>query len=83
MTEKVLMSGNHVIGEAAVRAGCRFYAGYLLPPRDELTEYMAGAMAKLNGGTFIQAEIEIAAINMLIGASMAGARVMTSSSSPV
>jgi len=82
VTEKLLMSGNHVIGEAAVRAGCRFYAGYPITPQNELTEYMAGAMAKLNDGTFIQAESEIAAINMLIGASMAGARVMTSSSSP-
>ena len=80
--EKVLMSGNHVIGEASVRAGCRFYAGYPITPQNELTEYMAGAMAKLDDGTFIQAESEIAAINMLIGASMAGARVMTSSSSP-
>ncbi|MBN1907096.1 MAG: 3-methyl-2-oxobutanoate dehydrogenase subunit VorB [Deltaproteobacteria bacterium] len=76
------MSGNHVIGEAAVRAGCSFYAGYPITPQNELTEYMAGAMAKLDDGTFIQAESEIAAINMLIGASMAGARVMTSSSSP-
>ncbi len=82
MAEKVLMSGNHVIGEAAVRAGCRFYAGYPITPQNELTEYMANAMARLSDGTFIQAESEIAAINMLIGASMAGARVMTSSSSP-
>ena len=76
------MSGNHVIGEAAVRAGCRFYAGYPITPQNELTEYMASAMAKLNDGTFIQAESEIAAINMVIGASMAGCRAMTSSSSP-
>jgi 2-oxoglutarate/2-oxoacid ferredoxin oxidoreductase subunit alpha len=76
------MSGNHIIGEAAVRAGCRFYAGYPITPQNELTEYMASAMAKLADGTFIQAESEIAAINMVIGASMAGARAMTSSSSP-
>lgn len=82
MTEKVLMSGNHVIGEAAVRAGCRFYAGYPITPQNELTEYMAGAMAKLEDGVFIQAESEIAAINMVIGASMAGCRTMTSSSGP-
>lgn len=82
MTDKVLMSGNHVVGEAAVRAGCRFYAGYPITPQNELTEYMAGAMAGLGDGTFIQAESEIAAINMVIGASMAGARAMTSSSSP-
>jgi 2-oxoglutarate ferredoxin oxidoreductase subunit alpha len=82
VTEKVLMSGNHVIGEAAIRAGCRFYAGYPITPQNELTEYMAGAMAKLVDGTFIQAESEIAAINMVIGASVAGCRAMTSSSSP-
>lgn len=82
MNHKVLMSGNHIVGEAAVRAGCRFYAGYPITPQNELTEYMAGAMSKLGDGTFIQAESEIAAINMVIGASMAGARSMTSSSSP-
>jgi 2-oxoglutarate ferredoxin oxidoreductase subunit alpha len=76
------MSGNHIIGEAAVRAGCRFYAGYPITPQNELTEYMAGAMARLGDGTFIQAESEIAAINMVIGASMAGCRAMTSSSGP-
>lgn len=76
------MRGSHVIGEAAVRAGCRFYAGYPITPQNELTEYSAGAMAKLEDGTFIQAESELAAINMVIGASMAGARPMTSSSSP-
>lgn len=76
------MRGSHVIGEAAVRAGCRFYAGYPITPQNELTEYMAGAMAKLKDGTFIQAESELAAINMVIGAAMAGARAMTSSSSP-
>ena len=76
------MNGSHVIGEAAVRAGCRFYAGYPITPQNELTEYSAGTMAKLPDGTFIQAESEIAAINMVIGASMAGARAMTSSSSP-
>ena len=71
-----------MIGEAAVRAGCRFYAGYPITPQNELTEYMASSMAKLEDGTFIQAESELAAINMVIGASMAGARAMTSSSSP-
>ena len=82
MSEKLLMRGSHVIGEAAVRAGCRFYAGYPITPQNELTEYMAGAMSRLEDGVFIQAESEIAAINMVIGASMAGARAMTSSSSP-
>ncbi|MFC1867029.1 3-methyl-2-oxobutanoate dehydrogenase subunit VorB [Thermodesulfobacteriota bacterium] len=82
MNKKLLMRGNHVIGEAAVLAGCRFYAGYPITPQNELTEYMAEAMAGLEDGTFIQAESEIAAINMVIGASMAGCRAMTSSSSP-
>jgi len=76
------MRGSHVIGEAAVRAGCRFYAGYPITPQNELAEYTASAMARLEDGTFIQAESEIAAINMVIGASMAGARALTSSSSP-
>jgi len=71
-----------VIAEAATRAGCIFYAGYPITPQNELTEYMAGAMSRLEDGTFIQAESELAAINMVIGASMAGARAMTSSSSP-
>ncbi len=82
MSEKRLMMGNHTIAEAAVRAGCRFYAGYPITPQNEFTEYAASAMAKLPDGIFIQAESEIAAINMVIGASMAGARAMTSSSSP-
>jgi len=80
--KKVLMRGSHVIGEAAVRSGCRLYAGYPITPQNELTEYMSEAMASLKDGTFIQAESELAAINMVLGASMAGARAMTSSSSP-
>ncbi len=79
---KVLMMGNHVVAEAAIRAGCRFYFGYPITPQNETPEYMAGALSKLENGVFIQAESELAAINMVIGASMAGARVMTSSSSP-
>ncbi len=82
MDKKLLMRGSQVIGEAAIRAGCRFYAGYPITPQNEIPEFMSGAMAGLEGGTFIQAESEIAAINMVIGASMAGARAMTSSSSP-
>lgn len=76
------MRGSHVIGEAAVLAGCRFYAGYPITPQNELTEYMSEAMSKHSDRTFIQAESELAAINMVIGASIAGARAMTSSSSP-
>jgi len=76
------MSGNHIIGESAIRAGCRFYAGYPITPQNELTEYMAEHMRNIDGGIFIQSESEIAAINMIAGASAAGLRAMTSSSSP-
>ena len=76
------MSGNNIIGEASIRVGCRFYAGYPITPQNELTEYMADHMRNTPGGIFIQSESEIAAINMIAGASAAGARVMTSSSSP-
>lgn len=79
---KFLMSGNHIIGEAAIRAGCRFYAGYPITPQNELTEYMAENIRKVESGVFIQSESEVAAINMIAGASAAGLRVMTSSSSP-
>jgi 2-oxoglutarate ferredoxin oxidoreductase subunit alpha len=76
------MNGCHVIGEAAIRAGCRFYAGYPITPQNELPEYIASRFAEMEDATFIQAESELAAINMVIGASMAGVRAMTSSSSP-
>jgi 2-oxoglutarate ferredoxin oxidoreductase subunit alpha len=79
---KVLIQGNRVIAEAAIRAGCRFYAGYPITPQNELTEYMAANIRKMEGGIFIQAESEIAAINMVLGASAAGTRAMTSSSGP-
>ncbi len=75
------MKGNGAIAEAAVQAGCRFYAGYPITPQNEIPEYMSWRMAEV-GGTFIQAESEIAAINMVFGASACGARAMTSSSSP-
>ncbi len=81
MNEKVLMCGNEVIGEAAIQAGCKFYAGYPITPQNELTAYMARRMPE-ESGVFIQAESELAAINMVFGASLAGARAMTSSSSP-
>lgn len=76
------MSGNHLIGEASIRAGCRFYAGYPITPQNELTEYMAEHIRNAQGGVFIQSESEVAAINMIAGASATGLRVMTSSSSP-
>lgn len=81
MAEKVLMKGNEAIGEAAIVAGCRHYFGYPITPQTELTEYMSRRMPKVDG-VFLQAESEIAAINMVYGAAGAGARVMTSSSSP-
>jgi 2-oxoglutarate ferredoxin oxidoreductase subunit alpha len=75
------MKGNEAIGEAAIRAGCRFYAGYPITPQNELTEYMSLRMPE-EGGTFVQAESEVAAINMVYGAAASGARSMTSSSGP-
>ncbi len=78
---KQLMSGNAALGEAAVLSGCTCYFGYPITPQNELTEYMAKRMCEV-GGVFIQSESEIAAINMVFGASVAGARAMTSSSSP-
>lgn len=81
MSEKVLMKGNEAIGEAAVVAGCRHYFGYPITPQSELIEYMARRMPQVDG-VFLQAESEISAINMIYGAAAAGARVMTSSSSP-
>jgi 2-oxoglutarate ferredoxin oxidoreductase subunit alpha len=76
------MRGSHVIAEVATRAGCRFYAGYPITPQNELPEYMSERFAQMEDATFIQAESELAAINMVMGASMAGVRAMTSSSSP-
>lgn len=81
MAEKVLMKGNEAIAEAAILAGCRHYFGYPITPQTEIAAYMAKRMPKI-GGTFLQAESEVAAINMVYGAASAGARVMTSSSSP-
>lgn len=75
------MKGNEALAEAAIRAGCRFFFGYPITPQTELAAYMAKRMAK-EGGVYLQAESEIAAINMVYGASAAGKRAMTSSSSP-
>jgi 2-oxoglutarate ferredoxin oxidoreductase subunit alpha len=79
---KVLMTGNAAIGEAAIRAGCQCYFGYPITPQNELTEYMATHLSRRKGCSFVQAESEISAINMVYGASLAGVRTMTSSSSP-
>ena len=81
MAEKVLMKGNEAIAEAAIRSGCMHYFGYPITPQTEIAAYMAKRMPKV-GGVFLQAESEVAAINMVIGVSAAGKRVMTSSSSP-
>jgi len=81
MSKKILISGNEAIAEGAIQAGCRFYAGYPITPQNELIAYMAAHMPEA-GGVFIQAESELAAINMLFGAAACGARAITSSSSP-
>lgn len=79
--EKVLMKGNEALAEAAMRAGCKCFFGYPITPQTEISAYLAKNMAK-RGGVFLQAESEIAAINMVLGAASAGVRAMTSSSSP-
>ena len=81
MADKVLMKGNEAIAEAAIAAGCHHYFGYPITPQTELAAYMAKRMPKL-GGVFLQAESEVAAINMVYGVAGTGKRVMTSSSSP-
>ena len=81
MAERILMKGNEAIAEAAIRAGCRHYFGYPITPQTEIAAYMAKKMPKI-GGVFLQAESEVASINMVYGAAAAGMRVMTSSSSP-
>jgi 2-oxoglutarate ferredoxin oxidoreductase subunit alpha len=79
--KKILMRGNEAIAEAALRAECRFYAGYPITPQNEIPEYMSRRMHEVDG-IFIQAESELAAIYMVYGAAACGARAMTSSSSP-
>jgi len=81
MAERVLMKGNEAIAEAAIRAGCLHYFGYPITPQTEIAAYMAKKLPKI-GGVFLQAESEIASINMVYGAAATGTRVMTSSSSP-
>lgn len=78
---KVLLKGNETIAEAAMRAGCKLFFGYPITPSTEIVEYLAKYLPKA-GGTVLQAECEVAAINMCFGAAAAGARVMTASSSP-
>ncbi|RDY25542.1 3-methyl-2-oxobutanoate dehydrogenase subunit VorB [Romboutsia weinsteinii] len=78
---KILMKGNEAFGKAAIEAGCRYFFGYPITPQNEVPEYMSKELPKVEG-VFVQAESEVAAINMVYGAAGAGARVMTSSSSP-
>jgi 2-oxoglutarate ferredoxin oxidoreductase subunit alpha len=81
MKKKYLSTGNEACGEGAIRAGCRFYAGYPITPQNELTAYMSRRVGEENG-VFIQAESEVSAINMVFGAAVAGKRAITTSSSP-
>ncbi len=79
---KVLMKGNEALSEAAIRAGSTLYFGYPITPQNEIGEYMSRRLPTIPGGAYIQAETEVASINMVYGASSAGRRAMTSSSSP-
>lgn len=81
MAEKKLMKGNEALAEGAVRAGCRFFAGYPITPQNEIPEYMSWRQPQV-GGAFVQSESEVSAINMVYGAAATGVRCMTSSSSP-
>lgn len=81
MPERYLMKGNEALAEAAIRAGCTQYFGYPITPQTEISAYLAKELSKC-GGTFVQAESELAAVNMVLGAASAGKRAMTSSSSP-
>ncbi|MBC8018094.1 MAG: 3-methyl-2-oxobutanoate dehydrogenase subunit VorB [Verrucomicrobia bacterium] len=81
MSEKLFVKGNEAVAMASIEAGCRYYFGYPITPQSDIPEYLSRELPKL-GGVFIQAESEIAAINMLLGASATGVRCMTSSSGP-
>jgi 2-oxoglutarate ferredoxin oxidoreductase subunit alpha len=81
VSDRKLFKGNEAVGEAAIRAGCRYFFGYPITPQNEIPEYMSRRLPEV-GGCFLQAESEVAAINMVYGAAAAGAMVMTSSSSP-
>ncbi|WP_428897905.1 2-oxoglutarate ferredoxin oxidoreductase subunit alpha [Parelusimicrobium proximum] len=81
MKEKVLMKGNEALAEGALRAGCRFFAGYPITPQNEIPEYLSAKIYEY-GGAFVQAESETSAVNMVFGSASTGVRAMTSSSSP-
>ncbi len=78
---RALLTGNEAVAEGALKAGCNFYAGYPITPSSEIMHYMARELPK-RGGTFIQAEDELAAINMVVGAALAWAKAMTATSGP-
>jgi 2-oxoglutarate ferredoxin oxidoreductase subunit alpha len=78
---KILMKGAEAIGEAAIRAGCRFFSGYPITPQSEVLEYLSWRMPEV-GGTFVQSESELSGISMVYGAASTGIRAMTSSSGP-
>ena len=80
MEEKIFLKGTEAVAEAAVRAGCRFYAGYPITPQNEIPEYLSRRLPEV-GGVFVQGESELASINMVYGAGSSGTRAMTSSSS--
>lgn len=81
MSKKEIWQGNEALAEAAIRAGCTFFAGYPITPQTEIVEYLSWRMPEV-GGTYMQSESEVSAISMLIGASIGGARAMTASSNP-
>ncbi|MBE6030345.1 MAG: 3-methyl-2-oxobutanoate dehydrogenase subunit beta [Clostridiales bacterium] len=81
MAERVVMKGNEALAEAALRAGCRFFAGYPITPQTEVLEYLSWRMPEI-GGQFIQTEDELTGLHMLMGASHAGARVLSTSAGP-
>jgi 2-oxoglutarate ferredoxin oxidoreductase subunit alpha len=81
MNKKQVWQGNEAMSEAALRAGCTFYAGYPITPQSSITEYLSWRIGEI-GGEFVQAESEVAAVNMLVGASAAGVRNMTATSGP-
>ncbi len=81
MEKRLFIKGNEALAAGAIKAGCRYYFGYPITPQNDIPEYLSRHLAKVEG-CFIQAESEVASINMLLGASAAGARAMTSSSSP-
>lgn len=81
MAERVVMKGNEALAEAALRAGCRFFSGYPITPQTEVLEYLSWRMDEV-GGTLIQTEDELTGLHMIMGASLAGARVLSTSAGP-